>query len=103
MAKVRRYGTNELLQLPAYLLKVLREPDAELFKEGTHCKAIYSADGEFYPCVIEKALEEGYLVKYKKYNTQEVVKLHRLRPMGPPQQQKEEETKPDPSAEFKVP
>lgn len=45
LAKVRRYGTNELLQLPAYLLKVLREPDPELFKEGTHCKAIYSADG----------------------------------------------------------
>jgi hypothetical protein len=27
-------------------------------------------------------LEEGYLVKYKKYNSQEIVKLHRLRPMG---------------------
>jgi hypothetical protein len=29
-------------------------------------------------------LEEGYLVKYKKYNTQEIVKLHRLRPMANP-------------------
>lgn len=51
-AKIKRYGSNEVLELPAYLLKVLREPDPALFREGTHCKAIYSADGEFYPCII---------------------------------------------------
>ncbi len=83
-AKIKRYGTNDVLELQAYLLKVLKEPDEELFKEGTHCKSIYFGDGEFYPCVIEKVMDEGYLVKYKKYNTQEIVKLHRLRPMGNP-------------------
>jgi len=30
-------------------------------------------------------MEEGYLVKYKKYNSQEIVKLHQLRPMMNPQ------------------
>lgn len=47
-------------------------------------------------------MEEGYLVKYKKYNTQEIVKLHRLRPMGNPNE-KVEEIKVDPSDEFKIP
>jgi hypothetical protein len=42
------------LTLPAYFLKVLNEQDASNFQEGTMCKAIYSNDGEFYPCVIEK-------------------------------------------------
>lgn len=37
-------------------------------------------------------MEEGYLVKYKKYNSQEIVKLHRLRPMANPNE-KVEETK----------
>lgn len=31
-------------------------------------------------------MEEGYLVKYKKYNSQELVKLHQLRPMTSPQE-----------------
>ena len=35
-------------------------------------------------------MEEGYLVKYKKYNTQELVRLHRLRPMGNPSEKQEE-------------
>ena len=47
-------------------------------------------------------LEEGYLVKYKKYNTQEIVKLHRLRPIGNPNE-KIEEVRVDPSEEFKIP
>lgn len=42
------------LTLPSYRLKVLNDPDPENFKEGTYCKAIYQADGEFYPCVIDK-------------------------------------------------
>ena len=33
------------MEFPAYYLKVLKEPDPNLFQEGTHCKAIYSADG----------------------------------------------------------
>lgn len=69
-AKIKRYGSSEVIELPAYLLKVLKQPDEQFFKEGTHCKAIYSGDGQFYPCIIEKILQEGYLVKYKKYNTQ---------------------------------
>jgi predicted polyphosphate/ATP-dependent NAD kinase len=31
-AKVKRYGSTEILELEAYLLKVLKEPDSELFK-----------------------------------------------------------------------
>ena len=44
-AKIKRYGTNNIIELPAYLIKVLKEPDASLFQEGTQCKAIYSGDG----------------------------------------------------------
>lgn len=40
-----RYGQNEAEVFPAFYLKVLKLPDASLFKEGTHCKAIYSQDG----------------------------------------------------------
>ena len=81
-AKIQRYGQgNQQIELPAYFLKVLKEPDSTLFEKGTHCKAIYSGDGQFYPCVIEDVTEEGYKVKYKKYGSQEVVKLHRLRPV----------------------
>ena len=68
-AKIKRYGQAEIEEFPAYYLKVLKEPDAQLFKEGVYCKAIFSEDGEFYPCVIEKMDEQGYHVKYKKYNT----------------------------------
>ena len=56
--------------MPSFYLKVLKEPDCELFKEGGHCKCIYSGDGEFYPCVIDKISEEGYHVRYKKYNSE---------------------------------
>lgn len=78
-ATVFQYGKNEKLTLPAYKLKVLKTPDPDAFKESTFCKAIYSEDGEFYPCVIEKVDGEDYHVKYKKYNSKEIVKLHRLR------------------------
>lgn len=30
-ARVRRYGSNQILELPAYQLKVLKEPDPALF------------------------------------------------------------------------
>ena len=67
---------------------MLKEPDSTLFSEGTHCKAIYSGDGEFYPCVIEKIIGDKYQVRYKKYNSTETVKLHRLRPMQNPSEKK---------------
>ena len=102
-AKIKRYGSNDIIELQAYLLKVLKEPDPALFKEGDHCKAIYSGDGQFYPCIIEKILQEGYLVKYKKYNTQQLVKLHRLRPAGNPSEKQQQQPKVDPTDEFKIP
>ena len=44
------------------------------------------------------------MVKYKRYNTQEVVKLHRLRPTANPHTVPSEDIKvEDMAGEFKVP
>lgn len=51
-AVVLQFGKNEKITLPAYKLKVLKTPSPDVFKEGVFCKAIYSGDGEFYPCII---------------------------------------------------
>jgi survival-of-motor-neuron-related-splicing factor 30 len=78
------------LELPAYFLKVLSEQDASSFTEGTLCKAVYSKDGEFYPCTIERIDQEGYHIRYKKYNSKEIVKLNMLRLIKQQVNEKEE-------------
>ena len=92
-ATVFQYGKNEKVEFPAYKLKVLKTPDPTCFHEGVFCKSIYSVDGEFYPCVIEKVEGGNYHVKYRKYNSKEAVKLHRLREMKNNEEQKDKEYK----------
>ena len=36
-------------------------------------------DGRYYPCTIEKITEEGYQVKFKKYNNRETISIYYLR------------------------
>ena len=41
---------------------------ASVFQVGVFCEAIYTEDGKFFPCVIERIDGENYHVKFKKYN-----------------------------------
>ena len=51
-----------------------------MFQPGFACEAIYSDDGQFYQCVIDKITEDGrYLIKFKKYNNKETVSIYYLR------------------------
>jgi len=60
--------------------KLKPQPDPEMFQPGFACEAIYSDDGKYYPCIIEKITPEGkYVVKFKKYNNKEEISLFLLR------------------------
>lgn len=54
-------------------------PNASLFTVGTYCDAIYSEDGRYFPCVIEKIEGDAYYVKFKKYNNKEIKSIYHLR------------------------
>lgn len=58
----------------------MNKPDSKLFTEGTKCECIYSDDGRYHPCTIERVLDgEKYIVKYDKKEIKEQVTICYLR------------------------
>ena len=81
-AEVSYIGYQNTYRVHAMLIKLINKPNPESFEPGTYCEAVCSADGHYYPCIIEKVGEEGYHVKFrkfKKYNNREIVSLLHLR------------------------
>lgn len=78
-AEVAFFSFPDKVKLESIFIKVLPIPNPANFEAGTYCEAIYSGDGKFYPCVIEKVSEAGYHLKFKRYNNKEIVPLTHLR------------------------
>jgi len=83
-AEVTFIGFKDKIRLHSIFIKLIPVPDASHFEVNTYCEAIYSGDGKYYPCHIEKATEAGYHVKFRKYNNKEVVSLYHLRELDNP-------------------
>lgn len=80
MVSVQIIGYREAITVDSVYTKLKPKPDPELFKPGFACEAFYAADGKYYPCIIEKILDDGrYVVKFKKYNNKEEINLFLLR------------------------
>ena len=71
-AEIHYIQPNETLTVSSIFIKLLPVPDKNLFSVGTHCEAIYSQDGKYFPCLIENIEGDVYHVKYKKYNNKSV-------------------------------
>jgi len=80
-AEVIFIGFKDKIPMHAVFIKLLPIYDPSLFEAGAWCEAIYSGDGNFYPCVIEKVTETGYQVKFRKYNNKETISLNHMRPL----------------------
>ena len=78
-AEVTLIGPNDRIKVHSCFVKLLPMPDPMSFQVGTHCEAIYSGDGRYYPCVIEKIVDGQYHIKFRRYNNKEVVSLYHLR------------------------
>jgi len=79
-AEVTFFGTGDnRIKVHACFVKLIPPPDPMNFQVGTQCEAIYSGDGKYYPCTIEKITEAGYHVKFRKYNNKEIVSLYHLK------------------------
>ncbi len=72
-------GFKDKARLPAKYIKLQKLPEPSELTVGTYCEAIYAEDGRWYPCTIEKATEDGYQVKYKKYGTVAVIQREYIR------------------------
>jgi survival-of-motor-neuron-related-splicing factor 30 len=83
-AEVTFLGFKDKIKLDGVNIKIVPAPDPTNFEPGTYCEAIYSGDGKYYPCVIEKIIEGNYQVKFRKYNNKEIVSLYYLRPLDNP-------------------
>lgn len=69
---------KKIIYMNYFLNDFILEP--ELFQPGFSCEAIYSEDGQYYPCVIEKITDDGkYVVKFKKYGNKDTVSIYYLR------------------------
>lgn len=60
---------KEKATLPGKYIKVQKTPEINELTSGIFCEAIYMDDGRWYPCCIERAVEDGYQIKFKKYGT----------------------------------
>lgn len=78
-AEIDWVGYTEKSTLPAKFVKVAKHPDASQVQEGYFCESLYTLDGCWYPCMIEKIVEDGYVVKFKKFGNKETVPLEYLR------------------------
>lgn len=78
-AEVSYIGYKNIYKVHAMLIKLIPKPNIERLEPGNFCEAIFSGDGHYYPCTIEKVTEEGYHVKFKKFNNKEVVSIYHLR------------------------
>lgn len=78
-ADVSYIGYQNSYKVHAMFIKVIPKPNPENLEPGCYCEAIYKGDGHYYPCIIEKVSEEGYHVRFKKFNNREIVGLYYLR------------------------
>ena len=78
-AEVTCIGFTDRIKLHGCFIKLIPAPDPINFQVGTQCEAIYSGDGKYYPCTIEKIADGGYHVKFRKYNNKEIVSLYHLK------------------------
>ena len=65
--------------LSGKFIKVAKHPDPSQIEEGYYWEALYTLDGCWYSCVVERIVEDGYVVKFKKYSNKETVPLEYLR------------------------
>jgi survival of motor neuron-related-splicing factor 30 len=61
-------GMKEKVELSSIFVKLLPAFSPTIFQAGTYCEAIYSEDGNFYACVIEKVEGDEFHIRFKKYN-----------------------------------
>lgn len=78
-AEIDWIGYTEKSTVPAKYIKVAKHPDASQLAEGYFCESLYLQDGCWYPCMIERIFEDGYLVRFKKFGNKETVPLEYLR------------------------
>jgi survival-of-motor-neuron-related-splicing factor 30 len=79
-ADIQYIGYKDCIKTSSIFVKLMQKPDVSVFIPGFSCEAIYPDDGKYYPCIIEKILEDQkYIVKFKKYNNKETVSLYFLR------------------------
>jgi survival-of-motor-neuron-related-splicing factor 30 len=98
------FGYKDVVTTNAVFVKVQPKPNPALFEAGTYCDAIYSRDGHYYACVVEKVSEAGYHVKFKQYNNhREVVPLIFLRESKNADNAKKKKKVFEDTTEFKVP
>jgi survival of motor neuron-related-splicing factor 30 len=72
-------GMKEKVELSSIFVKLLPAFSPTIFQAGTYCEAIYSEDGNFYACVIEKVEGDEFHIRFKKYNKREVKTINYLR------------------------
>jgi survival of motor neuron-related-splicing factor 30 len=72
-------GFRDRTKLANKYIKVIEPPDKKSLTPGIYCECLFKEDACFYPCVIEKVTENGFHVKYQKYNTREIVPHQFLR------------------------
>lgn len=63
----------------AIYIKLMPKPAIENFHKGTECEAIYSEDGKYHPCVIDKIEEGKYFITFNKSKAKETVSIYHLR------------------------
>jgi len=83
-AEVTFIGFKDKIKLHAVFVVLVLPPDPTAFEPGTYCEAIYSGDGKYYPCVIEKIIDGNYQIKFRRYNNKELVSIYYLRPLDNP-------------------
>ena len=71
-AKLSWLGYPETSTLKAMYVKVLPRPEISKLAQGTICEAINPQDGKWQGAIIEKVIEKGYLVKFRKSGNKEV-------------------------------
>ena len=78
-AEVSYIGYKNSYKVHSMFIKLIPKPNLENLEPGAYCEAIYSGDGHYYPCLVEKISEEGLHVRFKKYNNKEIVSIYHLR------------------------
>ena len=78
-AEIDWIGYTGKATLPAKFIKVAKHPDPNQIEEGYFWEALYTLDGCWYQCMVERIVEDGYVVKFKKYSNKETVPLEYLR------------------------
>jgi survival-of-motor-neuron-related-splicing factor 30 len=78
-AEIDWIGFTEKSSLPAKYIKIAKHPDSSQLEEGYVCESLYTLDGNWYPCMIERIFEDTYFVKFRKFGNKENVPIEYLR------------------------